>query len=157
MPTIHLTTFIKAPVVRVFDLSRSISFHENSMAQTEEKAIAGKTLGLVNINDTITWQAKHLLKKRTLESKITAMEPFTFFEDTMLKGDFVSLRHEHHFKKVANGTIMIDVFEFESPYGKIGSIVNTLVLKKYLTRFLITRNEMLKHYAESDKLKTILS
>ncbi len=157
MPTIHLTTFIKAPVVRVFDLSRSITFHGKQHGANRRKSNCRQNFGPVNINDTITWQAKHFLKKRTLESKITAMEPFTFFEDTMLKGDFASLRHEHHFKKVANGTIMIDVFEFESPYGKIGSIVNTLFLKKYLTRLLITRNEMLKQYAESDKWKAILS
>jgi hypothetical protein len=62
MPTIHLTTFIEAPVKRVFDLSRNITLHKKSMQNTGETAIAGVTSGLINLNETVTWQAKHLFK-----------------------------------------------------------------------------------------------
>ncbi|MES1224732.1 MAG: cell division protein, partial [Bacteroidota bacterium] len=52
MPSIHLTTFIAAPVERVFDLSRSITLHKISASHTDEKAIAGITSGLINVNET---------------------------------------------------------------------------------------------------------
>ena len=60
MPKIHLQTFIKAKKELVFDLSRSIDLHLLSTKKTNEKAIAGKTSGLMELNDTVTWRAKNL-------------------------------------------------------------------------------------------------
>lgn len=51
---------------------------------------------------------------------------------------------------------MKDVFEFESPFGPLGKLVNRLVLTDYLTRFLLTRNAIIKEFAETGKWKTIL-
>ncbi len=157
MPSIHLTTFIAAPADRIFDLSRSINLHKISTASTGEEAIAGVTSGLINTNETVTWQAKHLLKKRTFTSKITAMTPGSFFCDEMIQGDFKSFRHEHHFKPVQNGTIMIDLLEFESPYGAIGRLLNKYYLKNYIEKFLAKRNSLIKEYAETEKWKLILN
>ena len=42
------------------------------------------------------------------------------FTDEMVNGDFKQMKHEHHFKPIQNGTLMIDLFSFESPYGKAG-------------------------------------
>jgi ligand-binding SRPBCC domain-containing protein len=156
MSKIHLTTFIAAPIERVFNLSRSINLHKISTAQTKEDAIAGVTTGLINLDETVTWQAKHLFKTRQHTSKITAMETPVSFVDEMIKGDFKSFRHQHFFKTVDNGTIMIDILEFESPYGTIGKIFNAVYLKKYLEKFLIKRNAVIKEYAETTKWKAIL-
>lgn len=157
MPSIHLTTFIAAPAERIFDLSRSINLHKISTASTGEEAIAGVTSGLINKDETVTWQAKHLFKKRIFTSKIVAMELKTFFCDEMIKGDFKSFRHEHHFKPVENGTIMIDLLEFESPYGALGRFVNKYYLKRYIEKFLEKRNNVIKEYAETEKWKVILN
>ncbi|WP_462241628.1 SRPBCC family protein [Ferruginibacter sp.] len=129
MARIHLTTFIAAPAERVFNLSRSINLHSISTAHTNERAIAGVTNGLIKLNETVTWQARHLFKTRQHTSKITAMESPVFFVDEMTKGDFKSFRHEHHFKPVDNGSIMIDILEFESPYGSVGKFFNSIYLK----------------------------
>ena len=157
MPHIHLTLFIAAPVDRVFNLSRSINLHQISTIDTNEKAIGGVLNGLININETVTWQAKHLFKTRQFTSKITAMQSPDFFIDEMLKGDFKSFHHEHHFKAVENGSIMIDVVNFESPYGIIGKIANSLFLKSYIEKLLIKRNTVIKDYAETQKWKVILN
>ena len=71
MPKIHLQTFIKAKKELVFDLSRSIDLHLLSTKKTNEKAIAGKTSGLMELNDTVTWRAKNLGIYQNLTSKIT--------------------------------------------------------------------------------------
>lgn len=157
MPTIHITTFIAAPIERVFDLSRSIDLHKKSMSHTEEQAIAGTISGLIGINETVTWRAKHLGKKRVLQSKITALQKFEMFTDEMQKGDFKSMKHDHHFKPVANGTIMVDLIHFEAPYGVIGKLVNKLFLTKYLNKLIEQRNAVIKEYAESEKWKLILN
>ncbi len=157
MTNIHLTTFITAPVERVFDLCRSVTLHKISTAQTGEKAIAGITSGLIKQGETVTWQAKHLFKERKFTSKITDMKPPVSFTDEMQHGDFKSFVHEHHFKQVSNGTIMIDVINFECPFGVIGNLFSRLYLKNYMKDLLIKRNDVIKQYAESTKWKTILT
>ena len=157
MASIHLTTFIAAPVKIVFDLSRSISLHKISTADTNEEAVAGTTSGLIKLNETVTWQAKHLYKVRRFTSKITAMKIPDYFTDEMLHGDFKNFKHAHHFKEAANGTIMIDLLEFESPYGIAGRVANKFYLKNYLEKLLIKRNIIIKNYAETEKWKAILN
>jgi ligand-binding SRPBCC domain-containing protein len=157
MPTIHLTTFVAAPADRVFDLARSIDLHRKSMAHTEETAVAGTTSGLIGLDETVTWKAKHLMKTRILKSRITSMERPLSFTDEMVDGDFRSMKHEHHFKHIENGTLLIDLFHFETPYGAIGKLVNQLYLTRYMKKLLETRNQHIKEYAESEKWKFLLN
>lgn len=49
MPLIHLTTPIKAPIQVVFDLARDIDFHQKSASKSREKAIGGRTSGLIEL------------------------------------------------------------------------------------------------------------
>jgi ligand-binding SRPBCC domain-containing protein len=126
------------------------------MAHTQEEAIAGTTSGLIGLNETVTWKAKHLLKTRVLKSKITAMEKPLSFTDEMVDGDFKSIRHEHHFKRIDNGTLLIDLFHFEAPYGGLGRLASRLFLTRYMRSLLETRNQAIKEYAESEKWKFIL-
>jgi ligand-binding SRPBCC domain-containing protein len=156
MPTIHLTTFIAAPVKRVFDLSRNITLHKLSMQQTGERAISGTTSGLIKKDETVTWKAKHLFKTRFFTSKITEMEPFEKFTDKMVRGDFKSFEHEHYFKPTENGTIVIDVIRFETPYGIIGKILNNLYLTPYMEKLIKMRNDVIKQYATGEKWKALL-
>lgn len=156
MPTIHLTTFIAAPVERVFNLSRSIELHKKAMTHTGEQAVAGTTMGLIGLHETVTWKAKHLYKTRIMKVKVTAMEQPFSFTDEMVEGAFKSMKHEHHFKPIENGTLAIDIFSFETPYGAIGKMINTFYLRRYMEQLLELRNKVIREYAESDKWKFIL-
>jgi len=69
MPTIHVTTFIAAPPDRVFDLSRNIDLHKQSMSKHGEEAVAGTRFGLIEKDETVTWKAKHFFKKRLLKTR----------------------------------------------------------------------------------------
>lgn len=156
MPLIHLTTFIGAPAERVFDLSRSVDLHKKSMAHTGEQAVAGTTAGLIELNETVTWKAKHLFKVRVLRTRIIEMNKSVSFTDEMANGDFKQMKHEHHFKQIENGTLMIDLFSYETPYGGLGKLINSLFLNRYLKKLLERRNHFIKEYAESEKWKFIL-
>lgn len=156
MPKIHLTTFIAAPVERVFDLSRHIGLHKESMSKFKEEAVAGTRYGLIEKEETVTWRAKHLFKERIIRVKITEMKKPEKFTDEQVEGDFRMMKHEHYFKPCDNGTILIDLFEFESPYGMMGRWFNSIYLTSYMKKLLEHRNQTIKTFAESDKWKKIL-
>ncbi len=59
MQLIHLTTFVAAPVERVFDLSRHLSVHKFSMSKYKERIISSKTSGLLGLNEDVKWEARH--------------------------------------------------------------------------------------------------
>jgi ligand-binding SRPBCC domain-containing protein len=157
MPVIKLVTHINAPPERVFDLARSISFHEETTKGTNEKAIAGVTSGLINKGERVTWRAKHFGIYQQLTSVIQEMDAPYYFEDRMLKGAFKSIRHRHFFEAANGGTVMKDEFEFEAPFGIPGRIFCRLVLTSYLEKFLIARNRMLKEASESEQWKKYLA
>lgn len=156
MPEIKLTTIIKAPIKRCFDLARSIDLHQHTSAKTNEEVIAGVRSGLINKGETVTWKAKHFGITQTLTSEISEMNSPFMFEDVMVEGAFKSIRHQHLFEEESGKTIMKDVFIFESPFGIYGRLFNFLVLTNYMKRFLQERNQMIKEVAESEAWKKYL-
>jgi len=162
MPVITLYTEIQAPIARCFHLSRSIDLHTLSTAQTGEKAIAGRTSGLIGLHETVTWRARHFGIWQTLTSCITEYHEPDYFCDEMRKGAFKSIRHEHHFRVTENrtsvpGTLMIDVFYFESPLAWLGQLANCLFLTAYMRQLLCERNRVIKEFAETEQWKKVLS
>lgn len=157
MPVIELTTNIRAPVQRCFDLSRSIELHTETTRQTGEQAVAGVTKGLIGLGETVTWRAKHFGIWQQLTSRITAMEAPYHFRDEQIKGAFKKIVHDHYFSGAGDHTIMKDRFYFESPGGTLGSLFNKLVLTRYTRRFLVERNAIIKDYAEGRKGGRFLS
>ncbi|MBZ4189604.1 SRPBCC family protein [Niabella beijingensis] len=149
MPVIELETIIHAAAETCFDLSRSIDLHSLSTAQTNEKAVGGRTSGLIGAGETVTWQATHFGVRQKLTSKITAYNRPVHFRDEQLQGAFRFIKHDHYFHKVENGTLMKDVFCFQSPLGMLGRLVDAVIMKRYLTRFLTERNKVIKVVAES--------
>ena len=148
MSKIILNTAIISDIQTVFDLARDIDLHQKSTFKTGEKAIAGRTSGLIAKGETVTWKAKHLGVTQTLTTKIISMEKPFQFTDVMLKGAFKSMKHQHIFRQEGKNTIMTDIFEFESPLGIIGNIFNKIYLKNYMKRFLLDRNKLIKVTAE---------
>ena len=149
MATIYLTTFIDAQVQTCFDLARNIEVHQISTSRTKEKAIEGRTSGLCEQGDVITWEAFHFGIKQKLTVKITKMEPFVYFEDEMIKGPFSFMNHKHSFEVHQRGTKMTDEFVFKVPLGIFGSIAEKIFLTRYMTNLLKERNSLLKSLAEA--------
>ena len=158
MPKIEIITHINAPKEVVFDLSRSVELHKISTQKTKEEVVAGKMTGLIEINESVTWRAKHLGFYQKLTSKITEFNYPEYFVDEMQKGAFKSFRHEHYFFEVKKDKVkMVDVFDYESPFGIIGKLIDRFFLKKYMTNLLFERNKVLKKFAESNKWRLVLN
>jgi ligand-binding SRPBCC domain-containing protein len=149
MTTIELVTHIEAPRERCFDLARSIELHEHTTSATGERAVAGKTSGLLQLDDQITWRARHFGVWQHLTGRISEYDRPRHFQDVMLKGAFKQLRHDHYFDTAPTGTTMRDVMEFSAPLGPVGWLAERLFLAAYMRRFLESRNHALKAVAES--------
>ena len=156
MPAIVLTTLIHAPPERCFDLSRSIDLHVASTRQTGERAVGEVTSGLLGLGEEVTWSARHLGVRQTLTSRMTAFDRPRHFRDSMVRGAFRRFDHDHFFAARGEATEMRDVFDFESPLGPLGRLVDALVLERYLRRLLETRNDEIKRVAESDAWRELL-
>jgi hypothetical protein len=64
MPLIELTTVVRAPRERVFDLARSIEAHQHTTSGTWERAVAGVTHGLIGVGDEVTWETWHFGRRQ---------------------------------------------------------------------------------------------
>ncbi len=156
MPVIKIETEIKACKNKVFDLSRSIDLHKISTKHTREEAIAGVTSGLIGRNESVTWRAKHFGIYQTLTSKITEFDKPDYFVDEMESGIFNRFKHEHIFVEQNEITVMTDIFDYKSPLGFLGKIVDFVFLENYMRNLLQKRNEIIKGFAESEKWKEVI-
>lgn len=156
MAVIKLSTHIAAPIERVFDLARSIDAHVASASHSGERAIEGRTSGLVEEGETVTWEATHFGVRQRLKVKITEMDRPFAFKDVMISGAFASMSHQHRFKGLNGETKMTDRFEFMAPLGFLGRIAEWAFLERYMKSFMEWRNEELKSMAESDRWRAYL-
>lgn len=145
MTIIHLTTKIEAPIEVVFNNARNIDLHQQSASQTHEKAIAGKTSGLIELGETVTWKGKHFGFYIQHQSIISEMDFPIYFVDKQVKGHFKSFKHQHLFEEKDGVTIMQDILQYETPFGFFGNLFDVLFLKRHLINFLRYRNEVLKN------------
>lgn len=157
MPKVNLTTFIAAPVERVFDLARHMGLLKQTMAFYKQEILTGSSYGLIGADETITWKGKHLFKQRILKLRYSGIKKYESFIEEQVVGDLKSFRHEHHFKPCENGTIMIDVVEFTSPYGFAGHILNQFYLTQYIHDIIQKRITAVKSAAETDSWKVLLN
>jgi len=154
----QLTT-IQAPIERCFDLARSVEAHLAGNVHFGEQALAieGVTSGLIGPGQRVTWRAKHFLFWHNLTSEITAFQPPVYFRDTMTKGPFRSMQHDHFFRSLpSGGTEMKDVFRFAAPVPLLGRLVEILLLRRYMQSLLRERNQVLKQIAETSEWKRYL-
>jgi ligand-binding SRPBCC domain-containing protein len=151
MAVIQLETIIAAPKERVFDLARSIDAHQDTAEGTHERAIAGVTSGLLGPEEEVTWEARHFGVKQRLRVKMTKFERPHHFQDIMIEGAFKEMKHDHTFEDREGKTLMIDRFEFCSPLGFLGRIIDRVFITSYMRNFIEKRNAILKRTAESDE------
>ena len=102
MPTIVIKTEIGAPRETVFDLARSIDLHVDSTSATNERAIAGRTTGLIQLGDTVTFEATHFYIRQRLTVRIEKLDRPVHFRDSMVSGAFSRFDHDHNFADIAD-------------------------------------------------------
>ena len=149
MPRIEILTSIQASPERCFDCSCDLDLHLRSMAHSGERAVAGKTSGLIGMGEEVTWRGRHFGIVHEHTSKITMFDRPRHFRDEMTRGRFKRFVHDHDFDATATGTQMRDVLDFASPFGAMGRLVDRVVLADYLRRLLEERNTTIREAAET--------
>ena len=134
------TTRTAIPARELFDRSRDIDAHKESMSRSGEEAVGGVTTGLISLGEEVTWRAWHFGVPFRMTSRITEMDPPRRFVDEQVQGPFRRFRHVHEFGEDPAGTVMVDRIEFEAPFGAVGRAVEKLVLARYLKNLIESRN-----------------
>lgn len=148
MPEILIETPINARPEICFDLMRDIRIHTETTIQTEEKAVAGVTDGMIGLGQTVTFEGTHFGMRQRLTVQVTAFERPHLFVDEMTEGNFRSFKHIHEFVRVRSGTLMRDKIIWTSPFGIFGKLVDKLFLESHLRNLVTARNVRLKALAE---------
>jgi ligand-binding SRPBCC domain-containing protein len=150
---------VHAPIERCFDLARSVEVHLAGKAHSGEAAVAmaGVTSGLIGMAQRVTWRAKHFGIWQRLTSEITAMDRPAYFQDTMVRGPFRFMKHDHFFRPLSpDKTEMKDVFCFEAPLTFLGRLAEITFLRHYMQALLRERNAVLKRIAETSEWQIYL-
>ena len=149
MQTVTVHTLIRAPIEICFDAARDLDLHVRSMSHTGERAVAGRTSGLIELGEEVTWRARHFGVVQHFTSKITAFDRPRYFQDSMQRGAFRSFVHDHFFVEEHGQTRMTDLLVFEAPLGILGRLAETLFLRRYLEKLLADRARVIRNAAVS--------
>jgi len=119
--------------------------------------MAGVTSGLIGMAQRVTWRARHFGIWQNLTSEITAMDRPAYFQDTMIRGAFRCMKHDHFFRALSpHETEMKDTFCFEAPLGILGRLAEISFLRRYMQALLQERNAVRKRIAESSEWQRYL-
>lgn len=100
----------------------------------------------------ISYKVKPLLGlKTTWVTEITHVEDKAYFVDEQRVGPYSIWHHEHFIEPIKNGVLMKDIVSYKPPFGFLGSIANTLLIKKKLNEIFAYRSEaIVKKYGAYD-------
>jgi ligand-binding SRPBCC domain-containing protein len=149
VPLIRIETRIAAPSSVCFDVMRDAGLHMKSLAYSGERAVAGRTSGLFEQGDEVTWEARHFGVRQRLSVRVIRCQPPALFEDVQVRGAFRAFKHVHRFLDAADGTVMVDEFDYRTPFGFLGRLADALFLERYMRNLLERRAAFLRTEAEA--------
>ena len=80
----------------------------------------------------------------TWVTEITHVVPQKYFVDEQRVGPYSLWHHQHIIESVSNGVLMTDIVSYKPPLGPLGSIANTLVIRKKLNQIFDYRKKALE-------------
>jgi ligand-binding SRPBCC domain-containing protein len=76
-------------------------------------------------------------------TEITHITPGSYFVDEQRVGPYSLWHHEHHLEVVDEGVRMTDIVTYRPPFGFIGSIANSLIIRSRLNSIFGYREKAL--------------
>jgi len=77
-------------------------------------------------------------------TEITHVKEPYYFTDEQRIGPYRIWHHEHRFDKIEGGTEMTDTVHYVLPFGFIGDIIHSLIVRRRLIRIFDFRREYLR-------------
>ncbi len=85
------------------------------------------------------------------KTKITQIDPYKSFTDFQEKGPYKLWNHHHEFVENENGVLMKDHLTYEMPYGILGKIVHSLMVRKKVKEIFDYRFQVLEELFNTQK------
>jgi ligand-binding SRPBCC domain-containing protein len=70
--------------------------------------------------------------KMTWVTEITHVKEKEYFVDEQRVGPYTMWHHEHKIEPIEGGVLMTDIVSYKPPFGILGSIANSVLIKKQL-------------------------
>ncbi len=74
-------------------------------------------------------------------TEITHVKEGVYFVDEQRFGPYALWHHQHHFKEVPGGVLMTDILNYAVPYGIIGRLGNSILVKKQIAKIFAFREK----------------
>jgi ligand-binding SRPBCC domain-containing protein len=156
VPTVKLTTRVNAPVERCFDLYRSVSLHVDSYQHAHEQAVGTITAGLVGPGDVAAFRMRAFGFPYRMSVKVVAYDRPRHFRDSQTEGFFLRADHDHHFAVEDGTTVVTDVFDYTPRFSWLGTLLDRLILARYVRWTIGQKNANVKRVAEGGEWKRYL-
>ena len=93
----------------------------------------------------ITYKVRPLLGiATTWVTEISHVNGQEYFVDEQRIGPYKLWHHQHHFKEVDGGTEITDIVDYALPFGFLGRLMHSLIVKRKLAGIFRYRNEKIK-------------
>ncbi|HNB81567.1 MAG TPA: SRPBCC family protein [Chitinophagaceae bacterium] len=79
-------------------------------------------------------------------TEITHVSELEFFVDEQRKGPYTLWHHQHRISPHAEGVLMEDIVTYIPPFGWIGAIANTLLIKGKLKQIFTFRHQAVEQF-----------
>lgn len=98
----------------------------------------------------ITYKVKPLLGiKTTWVTEITQVSELNYFVDEQRQGPYKMWHHEHWIVPIEGGVLMKDLITYQPPMGFLGTIANSLIIRKKLAEiFEFRRTALIEIFGE---------
>ena len=73
------------------------------------------------------------------KTEITEVRAKEFFVDEQRKGPYNLWRHQHFFREIEGGVEMKDIVHYKNPFGIIGRLANSLLVRNKLRKIFLYR------------------
>jgi ligand-binding SRPBCC domain-containing protein len=82
--------------------------------------------------------------KLTWVTEITQVKEYEYFVDEQKIGPYGIWHHQHRIEPIPGGVLMTDIVTYQPPFGFIGAILNTILIKKQLQEIFDYRTTALE-------------
>jgi ligand-binding SRPBCC domain-containing protein len=97
----------------------------------------------------ITYKVSPILGiKTTWVTEITHVKDKHYFVDEQRVGPYNIWHHQHFLEETTKGTLMKDIISYKPPYGILGNVANSLIIKRKLKEIFDYRTKVLNKLFE---------
>ncbi|HKJ80301.1 MAG TPA: SRPBCC family protein [Prolixibacteraceae bacterium] len=131
---LHITQRIPATINEVWDfISRPENLKKITPSYMGFDITSGNENEKMHEGMIISYKvAPFLGLKMTWVTEITHIKEKEYFVDEQRVGPYSMWHHKHKIEEIEGGVLMTDIVSYKPPFGILGSIANSIIIRKQL-------------------------